>query len=82
MKIRRCFVSNSSSSSFVIRNEDITEDQWAVIMNHSLTEGDIRWHIKQDLGFMVGQTTSHSYDMESYFKKIGIANDKILWMNT
>ena len=34
-KIRNGFVSNSSSSSFVIRLENLTEDQIESIMNHS-----------------------------------------------
>lgn len=81
MKIRDGFVSNSSSTSFIIRNEDVSNEQAYFIMHHYITEGDTKWHMRQEIGFMVGQTTAHSYDMKLFLEKIGVADDKVLWVN-
>lgn len=80
--MRESFVSNSSSTSFIIRDQDISIDQAHHILYHQTLEGDTRWHVRQELGYIVGTTTAHCYDMESYLRNLDISDSNVLWINT
>ncbi len=76
MKLRIGFVSNSSSSSFVISNSDITVEQYTKLIecckkcDYSITEKG---------SLIEGYTSMDNYDIEECMKKIGIDAYKVSW---
>lgn len=90
MKVRRGFVSNSSSSSFVIKLDDITARQLQKIQNHAetLPEGDVeaQWVAsKEDAWYIcvgdvvIGSTPMDNFDMRRYLISIGVDMSKVEW---
>lgn len=79
MKIRSGFVSNSSSSSFVIKMSQITKDQLDLIQLHKVFAGDGAWDIHTYHGFLLGSSSSMIYDMREYLKTLKIDDDRIMW---
>ena len=84
MKIRNGFVSNSSSSSFVIQKQDITEEQIDKIKNHIAYSdkkgwdfGDDEWEIYEDEECISGSTIVDNFNMKKFLKRIGVK--KIEW---
>jgi hypothetical protein len=80
VKTREDFVTNSSSSSFIIRKTDLTEKQIQTIYDH---EGfacamDV-WDISEDEETIFGQTSMDNFDMHEYFKKNGIPYWRVGW---
>ena len=80
MKKRQGFVSNSSSSSFVIRKDLLTREQIMLIKNHmkkglvhdyGIGEND-EWTIEESVFLLRGRTWMDNFDMQRYFKLIGI----------
>lgn len=84
MKIRTGFVSNSSSSSFVIYTDNLSYSQVKGILNHSKyvdNEADI-WWTSEGNGTIEGYTFMNNFDMFSYLTKdLGIPEDIISWGN-
>ena len=86
MKIRNGFVSNSSSSSFVLKIDEISEDQLAMIWDHIELGRDLlewqnyhdedRWSIWITEDHVHGETSMDNFDMYEFLIKIGI--DKTL----
>lgn len=77
MKIRQGFVSNSSSSSFVIRLEHITAKQLVSIQNHNECpdcENGEGWSITVDAEFVKGYTSMDNFNMFNFLERIGIEN--------
>lgn len=82
MKIRHGFVSNSSSSSFIVHKKSLSEFQINAIHNHievynSLNpdypaDKDEEWFIDDKGGAILGSTSMDNFDMESFFNLIGI----------
>lgn len=87
MKIRQGFVSNSSSSSFVIYLSDITAEQLSKILNHA-EEGEKlgieharewAWDVRTSDGCVGGSTYLDNFDMGEFFARIGVPFDKVKW---
>lgn len=85
MKIRSGFISNSSSSSFVIDKRDLTEDQIEEILNNDFSDqqfgkdtGD-DWYISDAGNTVRGYVSMDNYSMSDFFDKIGVPRDVIEW---
>ena len=87
MKKRNCFVSNSSSSSFIIALSELTKEQIDLIVNHS-TEGqhygisdgyEWAWNIDMNKHSIEGWTYMDNFDMQEYLDKIGVNPEIIKW---
>ncbi len=85
MKIRTGFVSNSSSSSFVIGKAHLTELQIKLIHKHAEI-GDVEtgdesdvWSITEDEIRIHGFTIMDNFDMSTYLKDIGVKAEHIRW---
>lgn len=84
MKIKQDYVTNSSSSSFIIKLSDITELQKYQILNHyevAKEKGwldeycgeEDKWHnIKEKDGELHGFTNMDNFNMEDFMIKIGV----------
>jgi len=95
MKIRNGFVSNSSSSSFVIFKNKLSNEQIEKIKDHysisrtmcdqgtSLDffyDYDDYWSITETDLTIEGYTTMNNFDMYSYLEKfVGVTPDDIEW---
>lgn len=84
MKIRSGFVSNSSSSSFIVSLNDISAYALVTIMEYS-NSSDIRlrdtWTISVDMdrGALDGYTSMDNDDLGDYLKKHNISTEKFTW---
>ena len=93
MKKRNGFVSNSSSSSFIIAKKDLTSDQILAITYHEesdywkshvaerfsgLTNIDI-WNIYEDNEVLTGSTSMDNFSMIEYFEIIGVKVKLAKW---
>lgn len=83
MKKRNGFVSNSSSSSFIIPLEDLSAKQLRQIQHHDgLTNENDAWYIEidDDKDIVRGSTTMNNFDMYSYLKdRVKINMNSIEW---
>ena len=86
MKVRRDFVTNSSSSSFLIAKKYLDNDQIKAIRNHSeLGEklgigcSDEPWLIKENGSYITGETGMDNFDMEEFLEKIDVDMSKVDW---
>ncbi|KKK81672.1 hypothetical protein LCGC14_2811080 [marine sediment metagenome] len=88
MKIRDGFVSNSSSSSFVISRQDITAKQLYQIINHEALASSFgtpcppedAWSIDDTLAEVVsGSCWMDSFNMREFMENIGVDVEKVKW---
>lgn len=84
MKIRKGFVSNSSSSSFVVEKKNLTSEQIDKIRNHvqeaeklGLQYFNDGWEITETNDRIEGFTWMDNLDMYSFLNKIGVRDEHI-----
>lgn len=86
MKIRNGFVSNSSSSSFIILKDNLTSMQISLIKNnpqtdkhgYTVNEYDM-WTITEDDFSIKGKTWMDNYDFSEFLTEIGVKPKYIKW---
>lgn len=86
MKIRQGFVSNSSSSSFVVSLRDLTHTQLDKLMNHrkwgkkyKIEYADDEWELFIKEGMLWGATLMANFNMSQLMEKIGVDLTKVGW---
>jgi len=94
LKMRTGFVSNSSSSSFIIAREHISDEQMERLQKHIHWEkypvfcqmnmdgkGDMwdEWRITEQDGDVKGYTDMDNFPMKDFLKDLGIDMEVVEW---
>lgn len=80
MKTRNFFVSNSSSSSFIVHIDNLNGDQFYKILNHKelndLNYND-QWCVHCENSYIKGSCSMDNFSMREYMKDIGVDLSKV-----
>lgn len=81
MKIRNGFVSNSSSSSFMIHIRYLSANQIDAILKNDYMDQQYNdpWYISVQDGYIIGKTIMDNYDIYEFLEKIGVNTEKVIW---
>ena len=87
MKTRTGFVSNSSSSSFIISLGDLTGKQVKQILAHQIKGAKMGllyadsdpWRVWTTEDQIQGETWMDNFDMEEFLQRIGVPDSAVQW---
>lgn len=86
MKVRQDFVTNSSSSSFIISKKCLDEDQVEAIRKHGLLGQKLHldncgetWDISENNSYITGYTSMDNFDMDEFLQIIDVDYRNVKW---
>lgn len=86
MKVRKDFITNSSSSSFIISKRCLDKEQIEAIRNHGLLGEklgldccDETWDISENDNYITGYTWMDNFDMDKFLERIDVESRDVNW---